>query len=574
MSAVQTLMTQHDANAMRKRMTTKLLRAVQDVGEDFEWYPTDLPQIECIKADLLQHYAARDTVGRAYCSVLDCGAGDGRVLEALTNGDRFAIERSVRLVEAMDKSIFVIGSDFHNNTLMDKQTDVVFSNPPYSEFEIWAQKIILEANAAFIYLILPNRWSKSNAITNSIAIRSAKVTVLDSFDYLGADRVARAKVDVIKLTLGRARYEHSSPTRTSSSDDPFNVWFDSNFPLEAPTNEISESRNRRIFEENLNEAVTTNSEVVKKEGLVRLLDKLYQRDMDKLMETYQAMTKLPSDLLKELDVNITGVKASLRLKIKSLKDVYWRKLFENLDSVTDKLTHKSREALLSKLTARTDVDFNEANAVVIVIWVIKQANIYFEDQIVEVYQQLTELANVQQYKSNQRTIQADRWRYASDRFTELGPYGLDYRIVLERIGGYDSCSWRRTSGLDGRALVLVQDLVTIAGNIGFDAVGNTHASERTWLPGKPQLYYFFDHTTQKKEVLFDVKAFKNGNLHLRMHQRFIQKLNIVHGRLKGWLRSAADAVQEMDVAQNVAEESFAVSLRISFTDVPLLQHFE
>ena len=64
---------------------------------------------------------------------------------------------------------------------------------------------------------------------------------------------------------------------------------------------------------------------------------------------------------------------------------------------------------------------------------------------------------------------------------------------------------------------------------------------------------------------------KNNNLHIKLNQRFIQKINIVHGRLKGWLRSAEHATQEMDVTREVAQEAFNVQFKISVNDVPLLR---
>jgi hypothetical protein len=48
---------------------------------------------------------------------------------------------------------------------------------------------------------------------------------------------------------------------------------------------------------------------------------------------------------------------------------------------------------------------------------------------------------------------------------------------------------------------------------------NIRCAERHWLPGKPQLFYFMS-AEGKKEVLFEVKAFKNSNTHLRLNQLF------------------------------------------------------
>lgn len=558
-----------------KRDTRKLLKVVQAQGVDQEWYPTCEKQIACIKADLLKEqektYRRFDKDGITL-SVMDVGAGDGRTLVALTDGPRYAIENCMPLVHAMGSSIMVIGSDFLGQSLFDKKTDVLFSNPPYSEFVLWACKIIRESNSAFVYLIMPDRWSESIEIQNALKVRGVKAESIGAFDYTEAHRVARAKVNIVKIVLGGLAY-HGKESYTDK--DPFSLWFDETFPLDTRKTKATEWEQRNAMADNLKKSMTADAggDIVKREGLIKLLEGLYNKELEQLFDTYTKLTTIPSELLRELEISIDSVKASLRMKVGTLKDLYWKELFGSLDTITDKLCTESRNKLQEKLMKSTHVDFSEANAVAIVIWIIKQANVYFDQQVISTFETLSELANVQKYKSNQRTIQEDRWRYCSDRYESLGPYGLDYRIVLEHTGGYvhpDSLRSYSRCGLADRAMNLCDDLVTLANNIGLDAVGNLRCAERQWLPGKPQLFYFMT-SDGKKEVLFEAKAFKNSNIHLRLNERFIQKLNVVHGRLKGWLRSAADATAEMDIPADLAEEAFNVQLSIGVKDVPLLR---
>lgn len=559
-----------------KRDTRRLLKVVQEQGVDQEWYPTCEKQIACIKADILKEqektYRRFDKNG-IQLSILDCGAGDGRTLVALTDGPRYAIENCMPLVHAMDQSIMVIGSDFLAQSLFDKKTSVVFSNPPYSEFVLWACKIIREANSAFVYLILPERWSESVEIQNALKARGVTAESIGSFDYAEAHRVARAKVNIVKIVLGGLAY-HGNESYTDK--DPFSLWFDEQFPLNANKTKASEWEQRQQMADKLKESIAAGGEggeVVKREGLIRLLETAYNAELQQLFDTYTKLTTIPRELLMELEISLDAVKASLKMKVGTLKDLYWKELFSSLDTITDKLCTESRNKLQEKLMKSTHVDFSESNAVAIVIWIIKQANIYYDQQVISVFETMTELANVQKYKSNQRTIQEDRWRYGSEFYSNLGPYGLDYRIILERVGGYkhpDSIYSDSRCGLAERARNLCDDLVTLANNIGMDSVGNIRCAERHWLPGKPQLFYFMT-ADGKKEVLFEAKAFKNSNTHIRLNERFIKKLNVVHGRLKGWLRTAADACEEMDIPADLAEEAFNVQLSIGVQDVPLLR---
>ena len=72
-----------------------LIRELKDVNEDFEFYPTTDEIISSIQMDINKQFAGFNSV-EPY-SLLDCGAGDGRVLTKLKTGDLYAIEKSKKL---------------------------------------------------------------------------------------------------------------------------------------------------------------------------------------------------------------------------------------------------------------------------------------------------------------------------------------------------------------------------------------------------------------------------------------------------------------------------------------------
>jgi len=53
-------------------------------------------------------------------SVLDCSVGDGRSLGYLTKCKLYAVEINKILIYAIDKSIFIVGTEFERQTLIDK----------------------------------------------------------------------------------------------------------------------------------------------------------------------------------------------------------------------------------------------------------------------------------------------------------------------------------------------------------------------------------------------------------------------------------------------------------------------
>lgn len=62
-----------------------IVATLKEKDQDFEWYPTTNEILECVKIDMVQHFGDFDGKLKGV-DVLDCGAGDGRVLEYLTGG--------------------------------------------------------------------------------------------------------------------------------------------------------------------------------------------------------------------------------------------------------------------------------------------------------------------------------------------------------------------------------------------------------------------------------------------------------------------------------------------------------
>lgn len=529
-----------------KATTQQVVNMLAQNDEDFEWYPTTQEIIACIKSDMDERYLRENP------SLLDCGAGDGRVLEALTSGAKYAIEKAQPLIHAMANDIFIVGTEFTEQTLIDKKVDVVFSNPPYSEFSQWACKIIEEANASYIYLVIPQRWENDLNIEHAIEARSAASTVLGEFNFLEADRRARAKVHIVRIDLCSRHNEWSQRPKT----DPFNVWFEKHFHLDINNKEHSKYSIFNASKSRVKKSI--ENALVDGRDLITTLQALYQNDLDFLISTYKKLEGIDAELLEELNVNLEGVRGALQQKIEGLKDIYWNELFNRLDKVTDRLTKDSRELMLKNLTAYTHVDFTAQNAYAVVIWAIKNANQYFDDQLIKNVERLTEKANISLYTSNTRTFGDEKWRYCRTP-EDLSHYKLDYRVVLTRAGGLSGDGYwhsRTESGLSDYAADLINDLRTVATNLGYDASGYRGAHDFSWESNKKVVFHALDRRRGELIELFEAKAFKNGNLHIKFNQAFMCRLNVEFGRLKGWVKSKEDAAHEMAVSIDDCGEHF------------------
>lgn len=551
---------------MKTHTTSEMVRTLKNEGQDFEWYPTTAEMIAAIKHDMNEELFIRAP------SVLDVGAGDGRVLNELTSHDRYAIEVSKPLLQAMDNNIFIVGTNFHEQTLIDKRVDCVFSNPPYREYQEFASRIIREANASVIYLVIPQRWENSTQIQDAIAERGVTPHIIYTGDFLDAERKARAKVHIVRFNLDPTNWHASREERAKHRNvvrDPFELWFNTHFKISASKDKLSDWERREQFKESIEEGLTTNHELVEKEGVVEMLARFYERDLEKLMGTYQSLADVDAGLLAELNVDISGVKKALRERIKGLKYVYWNELFNRLDSVTSRLTADSRQEMLEVLLRNTSVDFSRENAHAIAIWVVKNANNFLDTQLVVVMKKMFEYGNTENYKSNQRTFGKSGWRYTIDIGDEPGAWShikLDYRIVLQACGGLDVDSWDgRVKGLSSRAAQLLNDLLVIARNVGFDTVGMATTREYHWDTGvKNEFFYRLDDGSLG--ILFDAKAFKNGNLHIKFNSKFICALNCEFGRLMGWLKTREQAAEELDIPMSDTT-AFGHNLQLGLSDL-------
>jgi hypothetical protein len=278
---------------------------------------------------------------------------------------------------------------------------------------------------------------------------------------------------------------------------------------------------------------------------------LYNTDMAHIQNNYRLIGQLDAELLKEFNVNPEGIRKCLKERLSGLRLMYWNELFDRLSSITKRLTSKSRSTLLGTLQKHVHVDFTVSNIYAVIVWVIKNANSFLDSQLIDTYEHMVDKANVILYKSNVRPFVQDRWRY--QKTEENSHFMLDWRIVMHSCGGLHAVNYQqwdkeRNNNLSERAFTFLCDLLTIADNLGFDTLTAYELRPRcyTWESNKSEKFYFRPGPEREPEILFEAKAFLNGNLHLRLAKKFILALNVEHGRLKGWIRTPAQAADEFN----------------------------
>jgi archaellum component FlaC len=530
-----------------------------------------------------------------------------------------AIEKSQILIDNMPSNVFVVGTDFNENTLIDKQADIVFSNPPYSEYSLWAERIIMEANATIVYLVIPKRWGKQGNIAHAIKKRRAKVSIIGDFDFLESeDREARAKVSLVKIDLRgkvvKSRFGHHKNDKQLI--DPFELWFNETFKVNAKKTETDDYQANKEKRKEHKEKV--ENALVKGIDLVSVLVELYNNELNTLTSNYLKVSELDADVLKELNVDVENLLKAFKSKVDGLKNLYWNEIFNNLDAITSRLTSRTRESLLKTLMANTNIDFTSGNIRSVVIWVIKNANKYYESQMLEVYDDFTTGDGILLYKSNKRFMD-DTWRYNKWNDKDLEKYALDYRLVVH---GYRSdYSWDREKNVLAEAQIqYLKDIIIIAKNLGFNIESimsditlkdkhnicfssnfqDFYKKGTKTLNGKIEEVFFHSHLPLENgeevmekdgithvyceneessryqykiitkdgyetylfneqirtdvDVFTTVKGYNNGNVHFQFNRKFIKKLNLEVGRLRGWIKSPEEAANEFDISVEEANE--------------------
>lgn len=522
---------------MTAAQTVKALKGQQ---EDFEWYPTTPEIIAAIKKDIraIAKKAGRYSREAVYMdssyndgeheeivkigSVLDIGAGDGRLFSALEDqkAHRFCIKEKVGIEKAathvetlLDRDVFVIGRDFFNVSLIDKQFSIIFTNPPYSIFETWIEKVLTEGNAEYYYFVLPQRW-KNNARLGDRMKEKGAVETLGQFEFLDADRQARGVVDLIRIESKREQ---------GALVDSFIKWVDENIGKFETIKEKGDE----------DEEETTAAYVAEynSDRIYQLVEN-YRGDMQNLTDLYKALGKVDFSLLRQMGINKSGVTQKLKNDIQTLKNQYWRTAFSYLTPLSEKLTFKTRGALLSNIDTFKALDFSEDNIYTVILWALKNFNIHTADQLLEVYDTMTQFEGVTAYKSNTHWVNG-KWRYGK-REELPEKYKLDYRVVARLDIREYNLSWAIK-----RANTLIHDISTVVRSLGYDADDSNIDFERD---GRSRTVCDKDGM-----VLLAYRCFQNGNVHIKFNQELMLKMNIEVGKLRGWLNSAEDVQEEFDL---------------------------
>lgn len=501
-----------------------LIEELKENNQDFEFYPTTDAMLSVI-----QGYIDNDTV-------LDIGCGTCKFKKFMGSriNQYYVMEKSKILLEKLDDDAICLGTDFMASTLIDKKVTTIFCNPPYSEFKEWVKKIISEGNYKQAFLVIPQRWKDDAEIKSMLEAYHTKYHNLGEFDFYDAERAARAKVDVVRFY--KEKYQNSYRSQEDFDMDSFNVFFNKTFGLNKSDEEMRKERletdtSRSIEREKDHKQRVKDALVAADESKASILVKLYNQDYETLIKNLNAIMQLDEDILETFNISVKNVKEALIQKMRGLKVLYWDMVWNEFEEITERLTTGSRERIKQDFDQLYCVDFTLENIYVLILWVIKNANKFYDSQLIDLYKKLSDVENVKPYKSNTKLFEKDGWRWSCEGKTN---YCLDYRIIASspfRV----SYSGKFERDWYYRKNTTLEDICVVAKNLGFEAeelIYPNNFGEKTEIMGKDG------------RLFMDYKVYKNNNMHMRFNKEFTKAMNVEVSRLLGWIRSKEDIARE------------------------------
>ena len=556
MTANQLVLKQHNAN------------------EETEFYPTTQEIINKVADHIIAN-------NRSISSILDIGCGNGNVFTKLNNTDlasyqfnKYGIEKSIILTEELPEDIIILGTNFYEQNLIDKHVGIIFCNPPYSDYENWCEKIIKQGNADYIYLVIPRRWKSSKKIDNALKKRKFQAIELGTYDFENAERRARVTVDLV--VIKKETWDRYGEYNV----DPFDVWFDENFKINADKDNYSEYKKAEEKIENI------KNEILSAEDTAQMLVELYDKDMQQLYKNYKQLETLDYELLKELHVDIKKLKESLKMRLQGLKNIYWDLLFSRYNKITARLTENSRKRITQKLNDNTSIDFTLENIFQLTMWIIRNSNKLFDSQLTDFFYSLCNEEGIHRYKSNKRWHD-DEWKYIKEHFkTSYGSRDseyiktiknicLDYRIVSNGYSNFKYDSWNNTyeQKFTDDCRTFLKDMFIIAENLGFKVSYDEKIFEYNQLAEISE-WKNKDLYLENGELFCNIKLYFNGNRHIKFNKKFLEKLNIEMARINHWINDKSEAAKEFNLPEEYIEKLWNSNHRLQIEAAPKILGLE
>jgi len=562
--------------------TRKTVEALKRENQDHEWYPTTNEQIAALTSDinaLQERYIIGSRQYHGEFAMMDIGAGDGRVLQAVKEAcstdsktvKLYAVEKAdVHTRTYRGRNIALVGTDFKECNFISKNTDIAYVNPPYSEFSLWVSTLVRQLNFSVLYALIPTRWKEDASIKEAMKLRGIEFTkVIDKSDFYHAERQARAHVELVRFSFTdldddskhQYRDRYYQPHISTHVTDPFQQFIEDELGLRkthsATTNEFNEYAEKQRVEKAMKDESSETYELVKSRGVLHALLENYESDLQRTLAQYKKISELDGNLLSELGVEYEALRDGVKAKLFGYRNVYWGLLFDNLDAISSRLISKHREDMLNKLKANS-LDFTYTNAVYIVQYAVDFGNELIDESLVDVFKDLTSEESIKRYYVSNERMYKDDWRYNREDEAKKNRQckrELDYRFIYSSWSNFSSYSWEH--GLNESAYRFLNDMMVVCKLMGYSNIVTDKGPTEVTAGGK--VVVSGNAPDGESMTLLEVKFYKNGNRHLKWSQEVMSRFNVTVSRILGWCRNKEEYAKETESKKTVSDDVWAIN---------------
>ncbi|MDK9793693.1 DUF4942 domain-containing protein [Vibrio sp. D431a] len=557
-------------NAFIPRMSGKAsVEMIRGSVEDKEFYPTTDEIIEVVKNDIHSKSSYKAI------SLLDIGAGDGRVLTGVMGDDiddcdsrmkydlnhqrgvntLYGIEQSSQLTSLWHQNIIPAGTDFFDTDLMLIDARFTFTNPPFSLIEPWIYKVITESNSEFCYIVSPLRWRESETIKDAINKRNAEIESLGIFSFKNGDRPVKEGNDLAELFIVKLGHSDSK-----SFVAPLKLMLEE--MLGEDRQEIPDHKKYPVktrLQKSIKETSNQDHSLVKAGDYVEAMVELYEKEKAKIYEAISKLQSIDPSVLSGIGVNIYDATLNMRRELNNLRVSYWKELFQNTRDLGEIIDTDTTYTFSKLFEDQTKLEFNKANIRTVMLWCLRNVRAYCKIQTQKNIETLFTSVNIRAYKSNQSRFIDGDWDYAGHAPRGVSHFCLNTtkRLIISWYVRRVSDGAISSGKLHYNISNELKNLCVIANNIGFPVNNINEISDQNWESGKVREIFYTDKETGKTKTLFKAKVFKQGTIHLNMDKDFINFLNVEFGRMKGWVTTPKEAAEEMYMSEGEAERAFA-----------------
>ena len=568
-----------------KKEIHQTVQNLKSNNQDFEFYPTTKEILDVICKDMLNTFVATsrkkyfksddiengfflERCRESHIKILDIGAGNGDSLNYLAkfmNGIKFsdifyhsnnleteydkrtsspkvtkyAIEKSSIMSQPYKHNkINFVGADYDEVNINQKKYDVIFCNPPYSNYKTWMIKTLNSAYGnPIIYFVIPSNWKNDTILIEEINKKfkdKIKLNVINNFDFSNGSRAARVNVDVVKIDVIE---------ELNGSIDFIKALFEKN--------KFSNNNDKNILLENENNYTENELINTNQKDYASFLVEEYNKEIDTLYTSINSLSLVPIEHLTKLfNFDYKSIVENYNNLINEIKHNYWKKIIHKTSVVEKKLIKKYRDSVINEIID-TSLDFTLSNIYSIIARLLYLVNENMNEQILIVYNDLIKNSPTEKYKSNHKFF-VEQKTELKDEFVKL-----TQRIILEMgyfsNGALDSNYKGELSGkLTPNAANKILDLIIVIESLGYKIGFNPFNNE--WKRGKITKINGVSLTNNNDIEIMEVKVFQNGNIHIKLNKKILEKLNIIKGLLDGWITNVNEITDEFDVDENTAIE--------------------